>query len=154
MDLISQTEGVRHNNTRCAAIVRKHPIIHARHINTEKVFQPRTITTTDNGSRHIMPSIGNTLFHSLYSQFRRIQPKINKGWFIPSKEEWSAFGEELGITKNNYNAKGLSSSYWSSSQYTTTANYAWYAYFSRGYMDYDLNRDINSYGYVRLATTF
>ena len=78
MDLISQTEGVRHNNTRCAAIVRKHPIIHARHINTEKVFQPRTITTTDNGSRYIMPSVGNTLFHSLYSQFRRIQPKINK----------------------------------------------------------------------------
>jgi type II secretory pathway pseudopilin PulG len=37
-------------------------------------------------------------------------------WFVPSKSEWSAFGEELGITSKNYSYFGLSPSYWSSSQ--------------------------------------
>ena len=79
------------------------------------------------------------------------QPKINKGWFIPSKEEWSAFGEELGITKSNYSysANGLSDGYWSSSQSNAVTRSAWYANFKHGAMYYGYNNS-----YVRLATTF
>ena len=60
-----------------------------------------------------------------------IQTKVNDGWFLPSKEEWSAFGEELGITTNNYEEKKLSHYCWSSSQYhdTRCVWYAAYQYF-------------------------
>ena len=82
----------------------------------------------------------------------QIQPKVNKGWFIPSKEEWSAFGEELGITRSNYSTKGLNNWYWSSSsQSIHNASDAWYAYFYGGYMG---NDRISHGNYVRLATTF
>ena len=48
-----------------------------------------------------------------------IQPKVDKGWFIPSKDEWSAFVEELGITNGNYSDKGLMGGYWTSSENLT-----------------------------------
>ena len=73
----------------------------------------------------------------------------SKKWFIPSKSEWSAFGEELGITSSNYVNKGLSDWYWSSSQYNT--NDAYDAYFGYGCI---LNRNVFKNGYVRLSTTF
>ena len=79
-----------------------------------------------------------------------IQTQANNGWFVPSKAEWSAFAEELGITENNYVNYNLSDWYWSSSQYS--ANDAWYAYFLGGSMDY--NYGVGNYYYVRLATTF
>ena len=31
-----------------------------------------------------------------------IQDKANKGWFVPSKEEWSAFAQNLGIQSREY----------------------------------------------------
>ena len=34
-----------------------------------------------------------------------IKEQFKKGWFVPSKEEWSAFGKNLGITKTNYENK-------------------------------------------------
>ena len=49
----------------------------------------------------------------------QIQTKYTEGWFIPSTDEFSAFGGELGITKNNWEAKGLTNNdegYWLSSQ--------------------------------------
>ena len=80
----------------------------------------------------------------------QIKPKVNKGWFIPSKEEWSAFGEELGITKSNYSAKGLNGWYWSSSQYGTYTDFAWNAIIGKGCME----RSYYLKNYVRLVTTF
>ena len=82
-----------------------------------------------------------------------VQSKINGSpeWYVPSKEEWSAFGEELGITKNNYGSKGLRLRYWSSSQYNESS--IWYAYIRYGYMDYD-HADSYTYTFVRLGTTF
>ena len=73
----------------------------------------------------------------------------SSGWYIPSREEWAAFGGQLGITQSNYGNKGLSAWCWSSSQSDT--NRAWYARFNGGYM--------NGYGvgnnhYVRLGATF
>ena len=74
----------------------------------------------------------------------------SKKWFIPSKSEWSAFGEELGITQDNYANKGLSAWYWSSSQ-GDTDHRAYSAIFNYGYINYI---DVNYYHYVRLSTTF
>ena len=73
----------------------------------------------------------------------------SKKWFIPSKSEWSAFGEELGITQDNYANKGLSDWYWSSSQRNTYI--AYFANFYYGHIDYD---GVECYYYVRLSTTF
>ena len=87
------------------------------------------------------------------SLWEQIQPKVNKGWFIPSKEEWSAFGEELGITKSNYSAKGLNMWYWSSSQSNATTSDAWYVYFNDGYMS-NISITISNLNHVRLVTTF
>lgn len=84
----------------------------------------------------------------------QIQEKVNNGWFVPSRAEWSAFGGELGISKDSSNEKyygnfGLSDYYWSSSQSNTRS--AWCAYFILGYMDYSLVNDCN---YVRMSATF
>ncbi len=84
------------------------------------------------------------------SLWEQIQPKVNKGWFIPSKEEWSAFGEELGITKSNYRARGLDYVYWSSTQYNPRNDLAWLASFRDGVMS---KFGFGDY-YVRLTTTF
>ena len=70
-------------------------------------------------------------------------------WFIPSKSEWSAFGEELGITTSNYPNKGLSDWYWSSSQNDSGGAYG--ASFGDGCIGYG---DVVSGRYVRLSTTF
>ena len=73
-----------------------------------------------------------------------------KRWFIPSKAEWSAFGGELGITKDNYSTKGLRGWYWTSSQCKNITS--WMASFIAGYMtDFLVNQDGIS---VRLSTTF
>lgn len=79
----------------------------------------------------------------------QIQGEFAKGWFVPSKEEWSAFAEELGITDSNYTSKGLSDWYWSSSQLGT--GNAWDANFGSGSMSYG---DVNRNNYVRLSATF
>ena len=79
-----------------------------------------------------------------------IGTQVEQGWFVPSKEEWSAFAEELGINGSNYTSTfGLSGWYWSPSQNTT--NRAWRATFGHGYMsDYY----VHNYYYVRLSATF
>ncbi len=73
----------------------------------------------------------------------------SKKWFIPSKSEWSAFGEELEITQVDHKSKGLSDWYWSSSQ-SDTVN-AYNAFFYRGCID---GYNVNGSGSVRLSTTF
>ena len=84
----------------------------------------------------------------------QIQEKVNNGWFVPSKTEWSAFVGELGISNDSSNEKyyenlGLSSFYWSSSQ--SSASNAWGADFISDYMSYS---NVNLEGYVRLSATF
>ena len=69
---------------------------------------------------------------------------------LPSREEWSAFGGQLGITRTNYSTYGLGDWYWSSSN--GDSNYAWSAHFNDGYIDY--NSKENGRYYVRLCATF
>ena len=81
----------------------------------------------------------------------RIQTEVEKGWFVPSRAEWSAFANELGIDKFNYNSDyKLKDSYWSSSlSYTTKA---WSARFGNYSMDtYGVD---DFYFNVRLSTRF
>lgn len=101
-----------------------------------------TTTTFGSGKTNTQTLIGKVDLNSSLKE--QIQPKINKGWFIPSKEE-------LGITKSNYSysANGLSDGYWSSSQSNAVTRSAWYANFKHGAMYYGYNNS-----YVRLATTF
>ena len=101
-----------------------------------------------------------------YDVWKHIQSEYAKGWYIPSRGEWSAFGDyfkqksENGLTHScltsscendgNYDDfYGLSFGYWSSSQ--CTAGTVWYVYFKRGcmYNDYVTHRI-----FVRLGTTF
>ena len=81
-----------------------------------------------------------------------VQSKINASpaWYVPSKGEWAAFGDQLKITSSNYLSKGLSGYYWSSSQYSTS--FAWSTYFEKGYFNNDYVNESN--GYVRLGATF
>ena len=99
--------------------------------------------------------------------WKHIQGEYVKGWYIPSRGEWAAFGDyfkkrtENKLTHNyesgsyvansgNYNSTfGLSSWYWSSSQFT--ADIAWNAYFGTGYLFY---YNVYSNFFVRLGATF
>ena len=79
-----------------------------------------------------------------------IQDEVSKGWFVPSKSEWAAFGAAFDITRSNYSSKyGLSGDYWSSSQIHARSAYS--ADFTDGYINY---RIVSYSNYVRLATTF
>ena len=74
-------------------------------------------------------------------------------WFVPSKSEWSAFGDmtytKMGVTTSNYYNYGLKYYYWSSAQSETP--YAYYAGFYYGGLNYF---DVDSTKYVRLSSTF
>ena len=78
-----------------------------------------------------------------------IQDKVAEGWFVPSRGEWGAFGDNLGITTDNYANYGLSDWCWSSSQGDTGR--AWRARFDDGFMNY---RNVDNYCCVRLSATF
>ena len=71
------------------------------------------------------------------------------GWYVPSREEWAAFGGQLGITQSNYENKGLSDWCWSSSQGDTS--HAWHASFYSGCMG---SNTVGNRSYVRLGATF
>ena len=84
---------------------------------------------------------------------KELKDKVDEGWFVPSKDEWAAFGDmatkTLSLTTSNYSSYGLSGWYWSSSQYTTYR--AYFAGFTYGYINY---HHVNSNAYVRLSATF
>lgn len=85
--------------------------------------------------------------------WKYIQTQANNGWFIPSRDEWAAFGNELKVTKDNYKINyGLNGiSYWSSS--LQRLDNVWYAKFNQS-ESYIHNHGIGASLYVRLATTF
>ena len=78
-----------------------------------------------------------------------IQEEVEKGWFVPSRAEWAAFGSNLNITKDDYVDYNLSDVYWSSSQSNTDS--AWIAHFGGGCL---YNFGVRSHEYVRLSATF
>ena len=78
-----------------------------------------------------------------------IQTQASNGWFVPSRAEWAAFAEQLGITKSNYSSKGLSGWYWSSSQHSIGT--AYYIDLNSGFVNSNF---AFSHYCIRLATTF
>ena len=78
-----------------------------------------------------------------------IQTQVNKGWFVPSREEWSAFAKNLSIDKVNYVNHNLSVCYWSSS--LRSKGIVCGALFNGGYMS---NYDVGNILYVRLSAIF
>ena len=78
-----------------------------------------------------------------------IETKVNEGWFVASKSEWSAFGEAFSLRSNNYGNYELRDWYWSSSQHTTDRAYN--VNFNSGYMN---RNTVHSHTYVRLCATF
>ena len=78
-----------------------------------------------------------------------IQGEVAKGWFVPSRGEWGAFGDNLGITSGNCGDYGLFYWRWSSSQIDTDS--VWTADYNFGHMN---SSDVNVGGRVRLSATF
>ena len=79
----------------------------------------KTMITKWNEEAYGEKDTGNTI-KDLWGIFKHESNKAgtvdSNKWFIPSKGEWSAFGGNLGINKENYVALGLSESNWASSQ--------------------------------------
>ena len=72
-------------------------------------------------------------------------------WRVPTRNEWAAFGGELGITTSNYSGYGLEVVYWTSS--ADSGIYGYYANFSARRIINSHNGDYDSCP-VRLARTF
>ena len=75
---------------------------------------------------------------------------VEEGWFIPSKDEWLAFGNELNVTSDKRLQYGFNQyCYHSSSQ--RTARFVWDAHLYQG----NINQIyVNNLIGIRLATTF
>ena len=74
---------------------------------------------------------------------------VKEGWYIPSKDELTAFAKTFKVTSSNYGNLGLSDCYWSSSLYDS--DNAWGVTFG----DDDMGSgSIFDFTYVRLSTTF
>ena len=109
-------------------------------------FGTGATNTTNMLAKWNKPAYGAQNAKDLWGQ---IQEKVNKGWYVPSRAEWAAFGGNLSINTSNYVSKGLSNVWWSSSMYTSAA--AWATNFYRGYVSY---ADVSNSTSVRLGTTF
>ncbi len=105
----------------------------------------KTMITKWNAKGYEAQNAGSS-YKDLWGQ---IQEKANKGWYVPSRAEWAAFGVNFRINKSNYPSKGLSNWYWASSQ--ANANEAWGINFNHGSCGYNY---VNTARYVRLGTTF
>ena len=90
----------------------------------------------------------------------QIQTQVNNGWFLPSRDEWSAFADALNISTEQqderyYISCGLADSYWSSTQYAGTDAYVHVAFFNRGTSHHiAIEAKPNLLYRVRLSTTF
>lgn len=81
-----------------------------------------------------------------------IENEINKGWFVPSKAEWAAFGSALGINFN-YADYGLNFQYWTSSQCNSRNVYLVLYVTGEGIGGIAYNTNLRDYAAVRLSIT-
>ena len=112
----------------------------------------------ENGEVKKIGGYGETDVNDLWGVIQNNKKYNLEKWFVPSRAEWSAFGDMLytcnylpeKVTTSNYKKMyGLKDWYWSSSQ--RSARFAWTAFFDCGYMNYF---DVNYDDYVRLSATF
>lgn len=81
--------------------------------------------------------------------WRNIKSQVERGWYVPSKEEWAAFADALKITASNYMEFEILPEYWSSSQNSVYA--VWNVIFGSNMFGYSGSHGENN---VRLGTTF
>ena len=78
---------------------------------------------------------------------------VSKGWYVPSKAEWAAFGDmaytKMGVTTSNYTDYGLQRNYWASAQHDAYDTY--FAGFGGGGIG---GRTVNGSYSARLGATF
>ena len=101
-------------------------------------------------------SYGSTSSYDMWG-LSTVQSKINENpaWYVPSKEEWAAFGDKLDITEDNYHEKGLGPICWSSSVYFEGRAWCASFYFLGCISSGNVNADgMGASVYVRLGTTF
>lgn len=78
-----------------------------------------------------------------------IQVQVNNGWFVPSSAEWSAFGDALSVTGDNYSGKKLPFVGW-----TSSLNNSILVLLARSHSGQIGGSYIDGGGSIRLATTF
>ena len=105
-----------------------------------------TVAGTGNERFYIMAleDYGNT-----YTWENAMALSYGDGWYVPSREQWSAFIVNIGITTSNYLNKGFDDYYWSSSECNNDD--AWEASFSDGYMNICYKEGTDS---IRFGKTF
>ena len=87
-------------------------------------------------------------------KMEKVKSKFNNGWFVPSRAEWLAFGNELKISEKEsnieyYKKHNLKNCYWSSSQYDASSVY--YVGFNDGLLNSStVDNGVN----IRLMSTF
>ena len=116
--------------------------------NTENLGTLNTERGFGTGKTNTLTMINEWNSDSNRDETKDIWGQITDGWFVPSRDEWSAFRGELWIDSSNYNDKGLSSDYWSSSGSSNSASTIMLS------LDlYGVTNIINQCS-VRLSTTF
>ncbi len=118
-------------------------------------FGKGKVNTNNMLSKYNSTSYGDRYTSDLWGS-EELKSNVNEGWFVPSKDEWSAFGYMVENIVGNesyslyYSDFGLGVYYWSSSQYDSSN--AWFANFDGGYMNYKYVTDYDEV--IRLSTTF
>ena len=106
-----------------------------------------TMVTKWNASAYGRGNGNSNVFNRYKDVWDVVREEQSNGWFLPSKDEWSAFGVTFG--GKSYTDLGLKTHYWTSSQ--ESGQVAWYASANRREM---AKTGINSEAYARLATNF
>lgn len=102
----------------------------------------------DGSYKDVWGVIQKTVYGENYSKETKTEEDVI--WFLPSANEWAAFGSAFDITTGKYSSTyGLEGWYWSSS--LNSSNYACGAGFYRGYMG---SSGVYDKYYVRLSVTF
>ena len=117
--------------------------------------EKNVLTAKGSGSARFYVMALNDIDGTYY--FDAAQNLGSNGWTVPSKDEWAAFGAQLGINESNYAGYKLQAKYWSSSKSYGVFNinyYGYYADFSSGTIGQDFGGSNDKPYNVRLVTTF
>ena len=123
------------------------------HFKTKPVIAPNGESGKDRFYVMTLSDLDTSSAPNWYDACKKTQTVGSVTFKLPSKEEWSAFGGQFGITKENYSSTyGLSLWYWSSTNDGSSSVWnAWRADFDDGRM---YGHDKTNAGYVRLCATF
>ena len=111
--------------------------------------KPNTTTMIDKWKNKVYGGQNADTIYERTDIWDVVQLQAANGWFVPSKQEWSAFAKCFGITSSTFSSKGLRSCYSTSS--LLEAKFAYAIQFNSEKI---FNEGIGGGSYIRLATTF